>query len=260
MKLLFKDRSNQSGLLINSHGFTLLELLISITILGIMMAVIMGSLRLGSRAWEKGEAKAEFNQKLRVVLDHMLEEIRSAHSLHIVSDDEEIKYHAFWGEPYRIRFITTSPGLESEPGLAFPRAVEYFVEAGSGLAMRTVPCLGGDCFGDLENQDMVVLDDNVSEIGFRFCYIPEPKPGEDVQEQPECEWVDTWDPTSKEAMGFGKLEGEEVAPGPPVQKLPNAVEISLNLEFGEEEQNRQLPPLYVSIYLGKEIALPKEEL
>jgi len=242
-------------------GFTLLELLISITILGIMMAIIMGGFRLGSRAWEKGEAKAEYNQKLRVVLDHMLEEIRSAHSLSIISEEDDIKYHAFWGEPARIRFITTAPGLQSEPGLEFTRAVEYFVEVGSGLAMRSTPCLGGDCFADLAEENTLVLDSNVDAISFRYCYIPEPEKGEEAPEEaPQCEWVIDWDPTHKEAMEFGEAEEEGELSGPPVQKLPTAVEITLSLEFVEENRSRQLPPLVVPIYLGQEVAVPKESL
>ncbi len=243
-------------------GFTLLELLISITILGIMMTIIMGAFRLGSRAWQKGEAKAEYNQKLRVVLDHMLEEIRSAHSRVITSEEDDAKYHAFWGEPERIRFITTASGLQSEPGLEFTRAVEYFVEVGSGLVMRSTPCLGGDCFADLAEEDTLVLDSNVDRISFRYCYIPEPEKGEEAPEEtPQCEWVTDWDPTHKEAMEFGEEGGgEEDESGAPVQKLPAAVEIALSLEFTEENRSRQLPPLVVPIYLGQEVAAPKEQL
>ena len=246
-------------------GFTLLELLITMTILGIIMTVIMGGFRMGIRAWEKGEAKAQYNQKLRVVLDHILEEIRSAHSLTITSEEDDTKYHAFWGEPERIRFITTAPGLQSEPGLEFTRAVEYFVQPGEGLAMRSTPCLGGDCFKDLAEQEAVILDENVLEIDFRYCYIPEPdKEQADEELSRECEWVIDWDPTQKESIQFGNdteqqatTSGEEI-PGPPVQKLPHAVEITLILSVGEQE--RQLPPLVVPIYLGRELKAPKESL
>ena len=34
-------------------GFTLLELLISMTLLGLLMLVVLGGLRFGARAWER---------------------------------------------------------------------------------------------------------------------------------------------------------------------------------------------------------------
>ncbi|MBI5788187.1 MAG: type II secretion system protein [Candidatus Schekmanbacteria bacterium] len=244
----------------NPQGFTLLELIIAMTILGLMMAVIMGGFHLGIRAWEKGEAKAEHNQKLRVVLDNMLEEIRSAHSLFIQSD-EKVKYHAFWGENDRIKFITTASGLQGEANISYTRAVTYYVSSGTGLVMKETACLGGDCFEDLESRDEVVLDPNVSSIQFQYCYIPEPKKGEEKATQSQAECVSVWDPTEKESINFEKQEAapaEEEPAGPPVQKLPNWVEVTISLEFEDENKSRELPTLKIPIYLGKETAAPKE--
>jgi prepilin-type N-terminal cleavage/methylation domain-containing protein len=38
------------------HGFTLLELLVAITLLGLLMAALFGGLRLGARVWETADA------------------------------------------------------------------------------------------------------------------------------------------------------------------------------------------------------------
>jgi len=47
------------------HGFTLLELLVSLAVMGLMVAVVFGALRLGIRSWERG------NQLAQAAQDHV---------------------------------------------------------------------------------------------------------------------------------------------------------------------------------------------
>ena len=42
------------------RGFTLLELLIAMTLLGLLMLGLFGGLRLGARVWEAGDARAAY--------------------------------------------------------------------------------------------------------------------------------------------------------------------------------------------------------
>lgn len=60
------------------QGFTLLELLISITIVAIITLLIFGALRIGARAWEKGEQNVEYLQRTRIVSDLVKRQIASA--------------------------------------------------------------------------------------------------------------------------------------------------------------------------------------
>ena len=53
----------------SSSGFTLLELLISLTILAVIVVIVFGALRVGVRAWEKGEKDIDARQRHRIVLD-----------------------------------------------------------------------------------------------------------------------------------------------------------------------------------------------
>ena len=63
------------------NGFTLLEVLISITILALILAVIMGAMRLGSKAWETGNRKVEEIQRERISFDLLAEDIKSIYRL-----------------------------------------------------------------------------------------------------------------------------------------------------------------------------------
>lgn len=50
-------------------GFTLMELIISLTILAILVALVFGGFRLGIRAWEKGEQAVETVQRERALVN-----------------------------------------------------------------------------------------------------------------------------------------------------------------------------------------------
>ena len=50
-------------------GFTLLELLISLSILSLITVLVFAALRIGSQAWEKGEQDIENRHRQRVVME-----------------------------------------------------------------------------------------------------------------------------------------------------------------------------------------------
>jgi general secretion pathway protein J len=51
------------------HGFTLLELLVAITLLGLLMAALFGALRLGARVWERGDVRLDASMRTQVAQD-----------------------------------------------------------------------------------------------------------------------------------------------------------------------------------------------
>ncbi|MDM8522732.1 prepilin-type N-terminal cleavage/methylation domain-containing protein [Desulfococcaceae bacterium HSG8] len=58
-------------------GFTLLELLISLSIIAVIVVIISAALRIGVSAWEKGERDVEARQRYRIVLDLMKRQLAS---------------------------------------------------------------------------------------------------------------------------------------------------------------------------------------
>ncbi len=59
-------------------GFTLMELLISITIMGVILTIIMAGLRIGTRAWETGTRDVESHQRLQIVLSLVKNQLAAA--------------------------------------------------------------------------------------------------------------------------------------------------------------------------------------
>src|SRR3982751_2335798 len=48
------------------HGFTLLELTIALLLLALMSGVLFGSLKLSANSWDKGEARTERSNEMRL--------------------------------------------------------------------------------------------------------------------------------------------------------------------------------------------------
>ena len=61
----------------SDRGSTLIELLISITIVGVILVIIMGAFRIGIRAWEKGEQDVESFQRQQIVLSILKRQLSS---------------------------------------------------------------------------------------------------------------------------------------------------------------------------------------
>jgi len=61
----------------HDKGVTLIELLISLTILSMIVVLVFSAFRVGIRVWEKGGANVETNQRMRTVLELFRHQIAS---------------------------------------------------------------------------------------------------------------------------------------------------------------------------------------
>jgi general secretion pathway protein J len=117
-------------------GFTLLELLVAITLLGVLMAALFGALRLGARVWETGEARLDASARLQVVQDFLRQQLGQTVPLTEITDDP--------GASPAMLFAGTSDGLR------FVSLLPAHLGGGASLmelALRP-PALGGEA-GDL---------------------------------------------------------------------------------------------------------------
>jgi general secretion pathway protein J len=99
-----------------SSGFTLIEVLISITITAILVTIIFMAFRLGSRAWERGEQNLEPMQRQRAVLNLLQKQLSSICTCNI--SRMEGKPSLLQGTPAEMTFLSNTsiiPG--SGPGI-----------------------------------------------------------------------------------------------------------------------------------------------
>ncbi|GBE03816.1 general secretion pathway protein J [bacterium BMS3Abin09] len=86
-------------------GFTLIELIVSITILGMIAVIIAQGFHLGFKAWEKGEAEIETVQTIRVLSGLIFQQLKSSYPYKIKIDDENVV--VFKGDANSMMFVTT---------------------------------------------------------------------------------------------------------------------------------------------------------
>ena len=112
-------------------GFTLLELLISMTLLVVILVITMGAMRMGSRSVAAGERKMEAQERLRAVLSIMDAQIAS--QLPLTYEAERGTRFAFSGDVRNLRFAT---GYSIWSGRRGYVVVDYVIEAdGAGKSI-----------------------------------------------------------------------------------------------------------------------------
>ncbi|MBI5212970.1 MAG: prepilin-type N-terminal cleavage/methylation domain-containing protein [Nitrospirae bacterium] len=154
-------------------GFTLLELLIAITILSLIAVIIGAGIRLGIRAWERGEADNDNSQKIRYFSERFSRQVKSVYPYQIEIDGE--KAIAFKGKSDSIFFVTSSVA-HSEGGLKW---IAYFLKDDNLIVQE----------GDLPDKKVMekvfkegeIFDSGVSELKFEYF------------SSKDKEWKKSWD-------------------------------------------------------------------
>ena len=61
----------------SNKGFTLLELVLSLSITGFIVAISLGAIRLGTTAQETGHLKTDTSQRIRLIQNQLGQKIKS---------------------------------------------------------------------------------------------------------------------------------------------------------------------------------------
>ncbi len=202
----------------SAEGFTLLELLISLAISVAVAALVFSALNVGVRAWERGEADSEDQQRARVVMDMIGHQIRSAFPDQELVDPEGRRF-VMKGDAQSLSFISQVPMLPENFGHLVE--VHYLVQEDESTGTRSLfvfegPVLfgtgsdTGDMAPDEEKEGQRLFSD-MEDI--RFSYLVLGKDGP--------EWTEEWDGTK--SKGF-----------------PVAVMVSMRQQEG---QGGALPPI-----------------
>ncbi|MCJ7642391.1 MAG: prepilin-type N-terminal cleavage/methylation domain-containing protein [Desulfobacterales bacterium] len=175
-----------------SPGFTLLELIVAFTMLSLILVMILGALRLGSAAWEKGEAYSEKYQKMRMVSTLLSQQVKSAFPYKIKATKAESDYLAYLGSRDSLRFVSTfSVKAKRSEGLVF---VIYRVEergpSGKMLTLYEQRVLNKDFLEETpEEEKFFPLLEGLSDFGFEYF--------QGGEEEEDGEWVESWDGKDK---------------------------------------------------------------
>lgn len=98
-----------------ARGFTLLEVLISIVLFGVVLSLLIGGLRFSIRAWDRSEEYAADTANLQVV--HRIFRNTLGRAFPITVDEDAESLFAFSGDENRVRFAAFLPPYPDQAGL-----------------------------------------------------------------------------------------------------------------------------------------------
>lgn len=180
-------------------GFTLIEVVLALTIFALMGAILYGALALSQKAVEKSQVSFEKNQQLRAFADLMGSYVRSSHPYRATPQDPAIYYQ---GEEEQLSFVSASSLALGGRGMAL---VRISWQEGVLTLSEELPVRIGEEGGAGGQRNSVVLREGIKQL--RFAYLDPQSDGE--------QWEENWDAAERKI-------------------LPRAVRLSYRTEAGKE--------------------------
>lgn len=160
------------------RGFTLLEVLIAMTLMSIMMVLLFGSLRIGATAWDSGEKRLDRSSQLLVVQSFLRRHLAAAIPWR-VGDPERLGAQ-FLGNRNGFDYVGFLPA-QIKPGLY---RFHLFVDGRGERRSLKLGVTSLDESGDAQPiEDLEILRD-IEDV--KFAYLLRISPGA------EPVWVEEW--------------------------------------------------------------------
>jgi general secretion pathway protein J len=217
------------------RGFTLLELVIAMTIMSLLSLALYGVVSLGATSAGAGERKSEQARRFRVAVGVMVRQLRSAAAVYVAhdekNDEEKPAEPYFIGEKDSLEFATASPQGPNAAGLAM---VRYWVEDGK-LMMSEMPYfLAYDRHALKHDAEALTLQTallyDVKDVTFEF----------QRSEYESNEWEDAWDASDEDALPAGvRVTVDSEVPSTPSLAYEIPIYVGVFNEITGEEDFRE---------------------
>jgi len=270
-------------------GFTLIELVVSLTIVGIIIALGLAGVRLGITARDAGEQKVDTYQRLRIITEQLTQKIQSTYPVFVPQKDgiplaqdptSSKRIMAFEGKSDALRFVTFASPITATSQDSWIHEVKFYIgkhpeSEKQGIILMEKIISGGDIFSRInpntENAKYYLLSENVSQMKFRYYQVKKNQPKEIKKVNNPTHsgsWVNrvvmnpfqvTQEPQNNLLSEFEK--SNKIS-------LPRAVEITIGItpqgmkNKGNESTERETffsPPIVVLLNSGMEIAVPEKK-
>ncbi len=179
-------------------GFTLVEVMLAITLVALIMALAYGGFRASNRATTSGEALIEETNQLRVTHQFIRRQLSLTQNLIIEEGDEDGMQIRFEGERDRVRFVAPMPGYLSYGGAYVQQISLERGDDGMELVYYYA-MLNGYEPGEIEQTDGIVLMSGFRDASFLYLGLDE--------EGFETFWDDFWEETDRLPLAV-VLEGD----------------------------------------------------
>jgi len=172
----FKICNLQSAICKSRAGFTILELTISISLIGLIVLIMVGAMRLASRSIDSGEKKIESLERTRSSLNILDSQIQS--QIPLTYDAEGIKKYYFVGDRELLQFATNYSIWGGQKGYVVVTYKIYSDNSGKQILYASENVIG------LDNNREVRLSGTFDKIYFEYFY-------KDPTEE-EGKWIEQW--------------------------------------------------------------------
>ena len=170
----------------DERGFTLLELIIALTIVGALLAIVVGTLRVGLASWARADQRAEVHQHLRSVTLILARAVGGAHAYRAATgDDAPTPRLLFRGTQDRLELVTQTPPLPPPVPVAFTAVVIALdTEEGPALVVRQRVLPNPDPFSEAAT---AFRDPSIETLAFEYL-------------DPGGAWQNAWDGEAFDAL------------------------------------------------------------
>ena len=195
------------------RGFTLVEVVIALTIVATLLVVTFAGLRVGLAVWQRGDERAQGLERSRSINQIITRTLAASYPYQTAASGREQARLLFEGTPDRVAFVTVAPPFPGADSVAFTAVTLGLSTAPApGLAI-TQKVLPNEKPFDTDLRP-VLVDGAVANIRFRYL------------KDSNGEWTDRWDAALEKA-------------------LPLSIEVTLTvLQAGRPVEQ---PPLIVSL-------------
>jgi general secretion pathway protein J len=166
-----------------ARGFTLIEVVLALSIAAAVLVIVFGGLRVGLAAWSKGEARASELDHARGVLVLLERALDGAFPYRFVAPEQREVRILFDGRPDQVTFATLAPPFPGSVPIAFTAVSLSREAAGLTLRQQVLPNLLA-----LDRLAPVLVDPETTGVRFRY-----------LGEQPGA-WQDEWDMSREETI------------------------------------------------------------
>jgi general secretion pathway protein J len=168
-----------------NHGFTLIEIMIALTLLSMILLLLFASLHTVNRSWQSGLEKIDKNDEIRLVSDFIRRQItQTVPLLWINQDGRRLVFH---GEQNELTFTSTLPSHRGGGGLYFMTLKVNNTGKSKQLDLNYYGANPGISPFDpppVDEQTHVLLLENIDAIN--FDYYGQDNPDDDPK------WHDNW--------------------------------------------------------------------
>ena len=271
----------------SNKGFTLLELVLSLSITGFIVAISLGAIRLGTTAQETGHLKTDTSQRIRLIQNQLGQKIKSNHPVFKFqeknnSQKKTERFLSFDGRNDYLRFVTFSSPLTSQGKPPWMHETVFYIgkhpqsgKSGIIMAERSTKNSNnlGPALNNSDNEKIFLLAENVVLLKFRYYQIKKLNPlGNSPQTEKSNKYQGQWvtsvnqNNLSKKSSNLTEGQSNNFNNGIlPKISLPRAIEVSIGIKEPRRTSSNSESKIFLSspniipLYSGMKFALPLKD-